>query len=169
MQYTQAYQSPLGKILMACDDAGLTGLWFEGQYAHTPGDQTLVGATPVFNQVKNWLDTYFSSQKPDFTPPLHMRGSPFQLLVWNLLLQIPYGQTATYGELAKLAADKLGKSRMSAQAIGGAVGHNLISIIVPCHRVIGSNGSLTGYGGGIDKKARLLALEGYKCGAACLA
>ena len=115
---------------------------------------------PVFNETMRWLDTYFSGKSPDFTPPLHMIGTPFQTNVWNILLTIPYGKTTTYGEIAKQIAVKMGLPRMSAQAVGGAVGHNRISIIVPCHRVLGVHGELTGYAGGIDKKRYLLNIEG---------
>lgn len=104
---------------------------------------------------KRWLDVYFTGREPDFTPPLHPAGSSFRQAVWQLLLEIPYGQTTTYGALAK----RLNAGRMSAQAVGGAVGHNPISIIVPCHRVVGTNGSLTGYAGGLDRKIRLLEME----------
>lgn len=118
--------------------------------------------TPVLEQTKEWLIIYFSGREPDFCPPVHMTGTPFQLSVWKILQQIPYGKTVTYGEIAKEIAREKGLSRMSAQAVGGAVGHNKISIIVPCHRVIGKDGSLTGYAGGIDKKMKLLDLEGVK-------
>ncbi len=114
---------------------------------------------PVFDAVKKWLDIYFSGREPDFMPPVHMIGSEFRQQVWKLLREIPYGETITYGGLAKRLARERGLERMSAQAVGGAVGHNEISIIVPCHRVVGSDGSLTGYAGGIDKKKRLLMLE----------
>ena len=106
-----------------------------------------------------WLDIYFSEKEPDFLPPLHPIGSAFRQDVWEILLQIPYGQTATYGEIARRLAERRGVPRMSAQAVGGAVGHNEISIIIPCHRVVGTNGSLTGYAGGIDKKVKLLESE----------
>ena len=161
MLYTMHYESPLGGILLAADDAGLTGLWFDGAKYFADG-LTLEHAgleTPVLAGAVRWLDRYFGGVKPDFTPPLHPVGSPFRLAVWELLTQIPYGHTVTYGELAERAAHKLGLSQMSAQAVGGAVGHNEISIIIPCHRVVGTNGSLTGYAGGIDKKVRLLELE----------
>ena len=140
MIFTQHYESPLGGILLAADDTGLTGLWFEGQkyFART-------------------LDAVH--QEPDFPPPLHPAGSAFQQEVWALLRRIPCGQTTTYGALAKQLAAERGLFRMSAQAVGGAVGHNVISIIIPCHRVVGTNGRLTGYAGGIDKKAALLRLE----------
>lgn len=162
MQYTSAYQSPLGAILLAADDIGLTGLWFEGQkyYAGSIGPEHEEKEIPVFGEVKRWLDIYFSGKEPGFTPPLHITGTPFQLSVWENLLEIPYGRTSTYGKIAKHIAYGKGLPHMSAQAVGGAVGHNEISIIVPCHRVVGINGSLTGYAGGIDKKTRLLALEG---------
>lgn len=162
MQYTSKYQSPVGKILLAADDIGLTGLWFDGEkyYALKLDKDHEEKEIPVFSDVKRWLDIYFSGRKPDFMPPIHMVGTPFQMEVWNILNTIPYGQTTTYGEIAKQIAEKRGLTRMSAQAVGGAVGHNEISLIVPCHRVIGTNGSLTGYAGGIDKKTYFLKLEG---------
>ena len=162
MQYTAKYQSPVGEILLAADEIGLTGLWFEGEkfYADSLDPEHEERELPVFETVRKWLDIYFSGKEPDFMPPVHMIGSPFRLSVWELLRQIPYGETVTYGELAKRIAKQRGLSRMSAQAVGGAVGHNEISIIVPCHRVVGSDGSLTGYAGGVDKKERLLTLEG---------
>lgn len=163
MMYTMHYGSPLGGILLASDEQGLTGLWFDGQkyfdFARTLSADHREQETPALACAKRWLDLYFSGQEPDFSPPLHPIGSPFQNEVWELLLQIPYGQTTTYGALAKQLAAKRGLSRMSAQAVGGAVGHNEISIIIPCHRVVGTNGSLTGYAGGIDKKVKLLTLE----------
>ena len=161
MIFTQHYESPLGGILLAADDIGLTGLWFEGQkyFARTLDAVHQEQETAVLSEARRWLDVYFSGRKPDFTPPLHPVGSPFRRAVWELLLQIPYGQTTTYGALAQQLAAKQGKPRMSAQAVGGAVGHNEISIIIPCHRVVGTSGSLTGYAGGIEKKVRLLQLE----------
>lgn len=162
MQYTSTYQSPAGSILLACDEIGLTGLWFEGGKFYALGlDEEHEGReTPVFADAKRWLDIYFSGREPDFLPPIHMTGSSFQLSVWELLRQIPYGKTTTYGKIAKRLAAERGLPRMSAQAVGGAVGRNPISIIVPCHRVVGASGSLTGYAGGVDKKAFLLQLEG---------
>lgn len=164
MMYTMHYDSPLGGILLAADEQGLTGLWFDGQnyFARTLSADHREQETPALACAKRWLDLYFIGQEPNFTPPLHPIGSPFQNEVWELLLQIPYGQTTTYGALAKQLAAKRGLSRMSAQAVGGAVGHNEISIIIPCHRVVGTNGSLTGYAGGIDKKVKLLMLEKVK-------
>lgn len=152
----------MGEILLACDEAGLTGLWFEGEkfYALSLDKEHEQKEMPVFTEVKRWLDIYFSGHNPGFMPPIHMIGSDFQMSVWELLTQIPYGETTTYGELAKCVAQKRGLSRMSAQAVGGAVGHNEISIIVPCHRVVGTDGSLTGYAGGVDRKLKLLTLEG---------
>ena len=119
-----------------------------------------MGETPTLAETKRWLDIYFTGREPGFLPPLHPIGSAFRQSVWELLLRIPYGQTTTYGEIAQELAAKRGLARMSAQAVGGAVGHNEISILIPCHRVVGTNGSLTGYAGGVDKKERLLTLEG---------
>ena len=155
------YESPLGGVLLAADEIGLTGLWFDGQKYFArglPADQ-VERETPALLEAKRWLDIYFSGKEPDFTPPLHPIGSAFRQSVWEILLQIPYGKTTTYGEIARQLSEKMGLSRMSAQAVGGAVGHNEISIIIPCHRVVGTNGSLTGYAGGIDKKGKLLELE----------
>ena len=161
MMFTAHYQSPLGEILLAADEVGLTGLWFDRAkyYAAGLAPQSTERETPPLTEAKRWLDVYFSGKMPDFMPPLHPIGSDFRQEVWALLLQIPYGQTVTYGELARQLAEKQGRPRMSAQAVGGAVGHNKISIIIPCHRVVGTGGSLTGYAGGIDRKVKLLALE----------
>lgn len=162
MQYTTTYQSPVCDILLAADEIGLTGLWFEGEkfYARRLDSEHEEKEVPVFSEVKRWLDIYFSGREPDFIPPIHMIGSPFQMEVWRILREIPYGETTTYGDIAKQIAEKRCLTHMSAQAVGGAVGRNAISIVVPCHRVVGSNGSLTGYAGGIDKKIALLKLEG---------
>lgn len=161
MQFIHQYYSPLGNILLAADDIGLTGLWFDGQkyYAGNLAAEHEEQNTPVFEQTKEWLDIYFTGREPQFMPPIHMTGTPFQLAVWEILRRIPYGKTTTYGEIAKEIARQRGLPHMSAQAVGGAVGHNAISIIIPCHRVVGTNGSLTGYAGGIDKKVKLLTLE----------
>ena len=161
------YNSPLGGITLACDEEGLTGLWFDGQKYFGSGilkddpmpEKAETKKPPVLEQTVKWLDLYFSGQEPDFTPPLHLIGSEFRLAVWKILLEIPYGQTTTYNELAGRIAEQRGIKSMSAQAVGGAVGHNPISIIVPCHRVLGTDGSLAGYAGGIDKKISLLTLE----------
>lgn len=161
MMYTCIYSSPLGNILLAADEIGLTGLWFEGQkyFANTLPDERISQETPILKEAKRWLDIYFSGKEPEFTPPLHPEGSEFRQAVWQILLQIPYGQTITYGEIARRLEERQNTSHMSAQAVGGAVGHNEVSIIIPCHRVVGTNGSLTGYAGGIDKKIALLELE----------
>ena len=162
MEYAAAYSSPLGEILLAADEVGLTGLWFAGA-KYAPQDlawENGAGENDPLIQAKRWLDVYFSGREPDFTPPLHMVGTPFQLAVWELLRGIPSGGTTTYGALAVQLARQRGLERMSAQAVGGAVGHNKISLIVPCHRVVGADGSLTGYAGGVDKKTALLRLEG---------
>lgn len=161
MTFIQHYASPLGGIMLAANDIGLTGLWFDGQkyFADNLPAEHIERETPILTDAKRWLDVYFTGNEPDFTPPLHPVGSVFRQKVWKLLLQIPYGQTVTYGELARQLAEKQGLARMSAQAVGGAVGHNEISVIIPCHRVVGTSGSLTGYAGGIDKKIMLLELE----------
>ena len=156
MDYTARYDSPLGGITLASDGAALTGLWFDGQkyFADTLAPEHEERALSVFDPVHRWLDIYFSGRDPGFIPPLMMRGSGFRKAVWEVLLTIPFGRTMTYGEIARCLGC------MSAQAVGGAVGHNSISLIIPCHRVVGSNGSLTGYAGGIERKARLLKMEG---------
>ena len=161
MQYTSHYRSPIGNILLAADEIGLTGLWFEGQkyFALYLDKEHEERELPIFEKVKEWLDIYFSGKAPGFNVPLHFTGTVFQNEVWEILCTIPYGRTMTYGEIAKQIAAKKGLPRMSAQAVGGAVGHNGISVLVPCHRVVGANGSLTGYAGGIDKKIKLLQLE----------
>ncbi len=161
MQYINHYHSPLGDITMACNGQELTGLWFDGQKysASLLKEQAQEIDLPVFSSARRWLDIYFSGTQPDFTLPLKLTGSAFRLAVWEILQTIPYGQTITYGEIAKLLACSKETGRMSAQAVGGAVGHNPISIIVPCHRVVGANGSLTGYAGGIERKIKLLELE----------
>lgn len=162
MTFTQHYDSPLGGILLAADETGLTGLWFDGQkyFARDLPIQHTEQDTPVLSETRRWLDMYFTGREPDFLPPLHPAGSLFRQEVWALLRQIPYGETTTYRALAEAVARKRGLRRMSAQAVGGAVGHNPISIIVPCHRVVGSDGSLTGYAGGLERKVQLLRLEG---------
>ena len=164
--FTQHYTSPLGGILLAADECGLTGLWFDGQKyfgGHLPAAHT-ERQTPILAQTKRWLDLYFAGKKPDFLPLLHPDGSAFRQAVWALLLQIPYGQTTTYGALAGELARQRGLTHFSAQAVGGAVGHNRVSIIIPCHRVVGSGGSLTGYAGGLENKIKLLELESADLG-----
>ncbi len=161
MFYTSTYESPLGNILLAADEIGLTGLWFEGEkyFANTLTKDHFALETEILINTKKWLSTYFSGKEPRFTPPLHPAGSAFRQEVWEILLQIPYGKTVTYGQIAQKISETKNIPRMSAQAVGGAVGHNEISIIIPCHRVVGTNGSLTGYAGGIDRKIALLELE----------
>lgn len=163
MEYIYYYESPLGRITLSSDGEALTGLWFDTQlhgkemFPLNREEREL----PVFDLAKKWLTVYFDGKEPDFTPPLSPQGStPFRRAVWEILLTIPYGQTMTYGEIAERIAAQRGIPRMSAQAVGGAVGHNPVSLIVPCHRVIGSDGSLTGYGGGLPLKEKLLTLEG---------
>lgn len=164
IQYTSHYASPLGGITLAADDIGLTGLWFDGQKYFEDGlakdhRETEITERPIFQQTKQWLDTYFQGIKPDFSVPVHFEGTKFQVSVWKVLQTIPYGSTMTYGEIARQIARERGSQHMSAQAVGNAVGRNKISIIVPCHRVVGSTGALTGYAGGIDRKKKLLTLE----------
>lgn len=161
MEKTAVYLSPLGKILLAAEEEQITGLWFWGQ-KHFP--QRLEGAPltqgcPVLEQAKRWLCRYFAGERPEPFQQLLLRGTPFQREVWQLLRQIPYGETVTYGELSKVLAGRRGVPRFSAQAVGGAVGRNPISLLVPCHRVVGAGGSLTGYAGGLERKRRLLELE----------
>lgn len=161
MDYTHHVDSPLGGITLAGDGQALTGLWFDGQkyFADTLSKQHEEKALAVFEQTERWLSIYFSGRIPDFTPPLRLKGTPFREEVWRILLTIPYGQTVTYGEIAAILASRRGLAGMSAQAVGGAVGHNPISLIVPCHRVVGADGALTGYAGGLEKKRWLLELE----------
>ncbi len=162
MQYTGSYSSPLGGILLAAEDGGLTGVWFQGQkyFARTLDSDHAERPHPVLEETRRWLDIYFSGREPDFTPPLRPTGTPFQAEVWALLRAIPYGGIITYGELARRLAERRGASRMSVRAVGGAVGRNPVSILVPCHRVVGGDGGLTGYAGGVERKRRLLRLEG---------
>ncbi len=162
MDYTYHYDSPLGGIMMASDGVSLTGLWFDGQkyFASALSKCHEERFLPVFAETGRWLDIYFSGKAPDFTPDLCMRTTAFRKTVWEILLAIPYGHTLTYGEIARIIASQKGLPHMSAQAVGGAVGHNPISLVIPCHRVVGAGGSLTGYAGGIDIKARLLQMEG---------
>ena len=160
MIYTAHYDSPLGGMTMACDGIALVGLWFDGQkYFGAPDGAEENADIPVFRETMKWLDVYFAGNEPDLTVPLHFTGTAFQNEVWGILCTIPYGQTTTYGEIAKQLAARRGLPHMSARAVGGAVGHNPISILVPCHRVVGLGGSLTGYAGGLERKRCLLALE----------
>ena len=164
MIYQTQYQSPVGNITLASDGKNLVGLWLDGQkyFADSIKEEMHPDDTlPLFTKVKDWLERYFQGRQPRISElPLAPSGSEFRQMVWSILCEIPYGQTATYGEIAQKIARRKGLLHMSAQAVGGAVGHNPISIIIPCHRVIGTNGSLTGYAGGLDKKIKLLKLEG---------
>lgn len=146
---------------MASDGTALTGLWFDGQkcFADTVLEEHIEKSLPIFDDVSKWLDIYFGGKEPDFMPLVTFETTPFRKAVWDILVTIPYGKTMTYGEIADIIAGQKGIDKMSAQAIGGAVGHNPVSIIIPCHRVVGTGGSLTGYAGGIDKKIQLLKLE----------
>ena len=161
MEYLHHYESPLGGIAMASDGENLIGLWFDGQryFADTVGKDCKESPLPVFEQTDQWLDLYFGGIIPEFTPKIAMRTTDFRKRVWKIMLEIPYGKTMTYGEIADAIARERGVPRISAQAVGGAVGHNAISLIIPCHRVVGSKGNLTGYAGGMDKKVKLLQLE----------
>lgn len=165
MHYTSHYRSPLGNITLASDGEALTGLWFDGQRYFAAGldPKHSEYKLPVFDDTRRWLDNYFSGKTPDFTPPLHLIGSPFRQHVWTELLRIPHGRVTTYRHLAKLIGIASTGGPMSARAVGGAVGHNPVSLIVPCHRVVGTDESLTGYAGGMDKKRFLLGLEGIDC------
>lgn len=162
MDYTFHYDSPLGGITLGSDGEALVGLWFDGQkhFADTLQPEHREADLPVFRESCRWLDAYFSGKDPGFTPKLCLRTTPFRKAVWKILLTIPYGKTMTYGEVAAGIVAMQGKGRMSARAVGGAVGRNAISLMIPCHRVVGAGGSLTGYAAGIDKKLRLLSLEG---------
>jgi methylated-DNA-[protein]-cysteine S-methyltransferase len=162
VEYVQKIKSPAGVLTVSSDGQNISGLWIEGQkyFAKTLENDFLEQNLSIFENVRKWLDIYFSGREPGFMPPLMPKGSLFQKSVWDNLCKIPYGQTTTYGELAKQLELKNKGKRTSARAIGGAVGHNPISILIPCHRVIGKNGSLTGYAGGIARKIQLLRLEG---------
>lgn len=163
MYQTIIYSSPIGSLLLAAEDERLKGLWIEGQkyWAATLPDGCEQRETPILTAASRWLDSYFSGGQPKPQElMLSPSGSDFRQLVWQLLQEIPYGKVVTYQEIAHRAAQKLGRQSMSAQAVGGAVGHNPISIIIPCHRVIGSDRSLTGYAGGLEKKRWLLEMEG---------
>ncbi|MBR2949237.1 MAG: methylated-DNA--[Lachnospiraceae bacterium] len=161
MEYIHHYDSPLGGIILASNGQALTGLWFEDQkyVAATLSPDHTECTLPVFDLTARWLDLYFAGKIPDFTPPLFLKTTEFRKAVAEIMLTIPYGQTMTYGQIAAVYARQKGLPHMSAQAVGGAVGHNPISLIIPCHRVIGSDGSLTGYAGGLDRKIKLLELE----------
>lgn len=162
MEFIWKYNSPLGELTLDSDGENLTGLWFENQQHY--GNGLLGNYTekdlPIFKQTKLWLDTYFQGKNPDFTPPIKTNGTVFREKVWEILRTIPYGTTVTYGEIANEIGKVRNMKKLSAQAVGGAVGHNPIGIIIPCHRVIGASNNLTGYSGGLDKKVSLLEIEG---------
>lgn len=161
MNYLSHYSSPLGSITITSDGRTVTGLWFDGQ-RHFPTlseSEYSKADLPIFQQTHRWLDHYFRGGKDEALPPLNPHLTPFQQIVSDILLTIPYGHTTTYSNIAQLAATRMGRGHLSAQAVGSAVGHNPISILIPCHRVIGANGSITGYAGGIDRKRWLLNLE----------
>lgn len=155
------YQSPLDEITIVSNGSAITGLWFAKQkhFDAELGENTANSDLPIFAKAIRWLDMYFAGKNPGEIPPIQLDGTPFQLEVWRILQTIPYGERTTYGEIAKNIAKKRGIAKMSARAVGGAVGRNPISIFVPCHRVVGSNGKLTGYASGIEKKIKLLKLE----------
>ncbi len=162
--YKTTYKSPLGKLTIASNADNITGVWLEGQknFEASIKNNTILknNNLKVFIQTKEWLNRYFNKERPEISEiPMAPTGTPFQLDVWDILCKIPYGKTVTYKEIAEVIASKYNKKSMSAQAIGGAVGHNPIAIIIPCHRVIGSNGKLTGYTGGLNNKIKLLTLE----------
>ena len=158
MYYSTTHPSPVGVLTLACDGTNLVGLWLEGQKYHgdtVPEAMTEKDDLPIFDAAKQWLDRYFAGEKPAISElPLAPIGNAFRQGVWSILCEIPYGEVTTYGAIAQ----RLGCG--SAQAVGGAVGHNPISIIIPCHRVVGASGSLTGYAGGVQTKIKLLELEG---------
>ena len=161
LSYTSTYASPLGQILLNTTNAKLTGLWFAEQkyFGSTLGMKSVIENRPIFLQVKAWLDVYFRGEIPREMPPLEFQGTAFQKLVWQELCAIPYGQTDTYAQITKRVSQHLGR-RTSPRAVGSAIARNPISILVPCHRVIGTNGRLTGYAGGLERKIYLLKLEG---------
>ena len=156
--YGTYYDSPVGKLLLTCREGGLTGIWFDREIPK----QCMQEEHFILRQTKFWLDAYFRGESPSTDIPILLEGTDFQKQVWNLLLTIPYGQTRSYGQIAGEMAHLTGKEKMSAQAVGQAVGKNPVSILIPCHRVVGTKGQLTGYGGGMERKICLLSLEGRK-------
>ncbi len=154
-------QTPLGEVRLRSDGKSLTGLWFVGQVNDVNDNHDIVikDDLPIFGQVESWLENYFSGKQTPITIPLKPKGTVFQERVWQLLQEIPYGETMTYGEMAQRMAKEKGVETYSAQAVGQAVGKNPISVFIPCHRVIGKNGALTGYAGGVHRKEQLLNLE----------
>ncbi len=163
MEYKCEYLSPLGTICLTSDGENLTGLWFDlSNDAHKHGEKFAIKDLSIFADTKKWLDIYFKGQMPDFTPKYKLQNlTPFRKCVLDIVSKIPYGKLITYNDIAIQIAKQKGIKKMSAQAVGGAVGWNPICLIVPCHRVIGANNNLTGYGGGILNKVELLKLEGH--------
>lgn len=164
MYFKTNYDSILGRLTLAADeDENLVGLWIEGQkyFLSSFSDEVVENnSLEIFNKTKLWLNRYFNGEKPEISElSLAPRGSDFRQEVWKILCEIPYGKVITYGDIANRIAEKKGIAKMSARAVGGAVGHNPISIIIPCHRVIGASGNLTGYAGGLDIKIQLLRHE----------
>ena len=159
--YITDYQSPVGILTLESDGENLTGVYYAGQLNKDNPNLEKVNQDEqeIFKNVSIWLDAYFKGKNPEINFPYKAAGTEFREQVWNELVNIPYGKTVTYGDIAKKLAEKRGKKKMSAQAVGGAVGSNPISIIIPCHRVVGQDNSLTGYGGGIETKKQLLACE----------
>lgn len=153
--------SPLGEVRLRSDGESLTGLWFVGQVndAKDIDDIEIKNDLPIFGQVESWLESYFSGKQTSITIPLQPKGTSFQQRVWQILQEISYGKTMTYGEIAQRIAKEKGVETFSAQAVGQAVGKNPISILIPCHRVLGKNGALTGYAGGVHRKEQLLRIE----------
>jgi len=163
MHYLSHYESPLGVMTMAGDGEHLTGLWFDGQKhdrSTIDDEAALAPDLPVFTRTAQWLDAYFGGADPGFTPPIRVEGSDFKRMVTAIMLAIPFGATSTYARIAAEVARRMDRRQMSAQAVGGAVGRNPIVLIVPCHRVLASDGGLHGYAGGVDRKERLLEMEG---------
>jgi len=161
-QFIDTVASPLGDLTLGSDGESLTGLWLDDQkyFMAGVGGVEQASGLAIFQETREWLARYFEGRDPGLIPAVNPQGSDFRRRVWELLVEIPYGKLATYGELAQRIAAEKGIPKMSSRAVGGAVGHNPVSIIIPCHRVVGSNGSLTGYGGGIARKIALLKLEG---------
>lgn len=161
MDYIDHYTSALGNITLASDGECLIGLWFDDQkfFGSTLSNSFSEKSLSIFEEAKCWLDVYFKGEAPNFTPPLNLRGTAFRKLVWEILLGVAYGETLTYGEIAKDIVSENDLTAMSSQAVGGAVGRNPISLIIPCHRVVGADGALTGYAAGLERKQQLLKLE----------
>jgi len=161
LHYTTEYNSPLGKTTMESDGIALTGLWFNEQkyFADSLAKNSEAKNLPIFEETKAWLDRYFKGENPGKIPAVHLAGTKFRLKVWKILSKISYGKTISYGHIANKLANEMDIQKMSAQAVGGAVKHNPIAIIIPCHRVVGANGNMTGYAAGISRKVKLLEME----------